>query len=128
MITLGIGVDIIKNSRIKKSINNKKFLLRIFSNHEIKKSEKIKNKISFFSKRFAAKEAFSKALGTGFREDLNFNDISVVNDKYGKPSIEMNKKIINLTNKRFKTKNVSIFLSISDEKKHSIAFVVIGKK
>ena len=128
MITLGIGVDIIKNSRIKKSINNKKFLLRIFSNHEIKKSEKIKNKISFFSKRFAAKEAFSKALGTGFRKDLNFNDISVVNDKYGKPSIEMNKKIINLTNKRFKTKNVSIFLSISDEKKHSIAFVVIGKK
>ena len=128
MITLGIGVDIIKNSRIKKSINNKKFLLRIFSNHEIKKSEKIKNKISFFSKRFGAKEAFSKALGTGFRKDLNFNDISVVNDKYGKPSIEMNKKIINLINKRFKTKNVSIFLSISDEKKHSIAFVVIGKK
>ena len=128
MKILGIGVDIIENSRIKRSILNKKFINRIFSKQEISKLNKINNKIAYFSKRFAAKEAFSKALGTGFREDLNFNDISVVNDKYGKPSIEMNKKIINLTNKRFKTKNVSIFLSISDEKKHSIAFVVIGKK
>ena len=125
---LGIGVDIIDNLRIKKSILNKKFIKRIFTKNEINISKKINNKASFFSKRFAAKEAFSKALGTGFRKDLNFNDISVVNDKYGKPSIEMNKKIINLINKRFKTKNVSIFLSISDEKKHSIAFVVIGKK
>ena len=128
MKTLGIGVDIINNYRIKKSISNKKFILRIFSKDEIKNSKKINNKTGFFSKRFAAKEAFSKALGTGFRKDLNFNDISIVNDKYGKPSIKMNKKIKNIVSKKFKTSRFNVFLSISDEKKHSIAFVVLGKK
>ena len=128
MQTLGIGVDIIENSRIEKSIGNKKFLDRIFSNQEISRSKNIYNKAAFFSKRFAAKEAFSKALGSGFRNGLNFNDISVVNDRYGKPSIKLNAKLKNIINKRFKTIKVNVFLSISDEKKHSIAFVVIGKK
>ena len=128
MKTLGIGVDIIENLRIKKSISNKKFLLRVFSKDEILKSQRTNNQTCFFSKRFAAKEAFSKALGTGFRKGLNFNDISIVNDKYGKPSIKMNNKIINIINKRFKTKKVNVFLSISDEKKHSVAFVVLSKK
>ena len=86
MKTLGIGVDIVQNSRIKKSIANEKFLLRIFTNDEINKSKKTKNKTAFFSKRFAAKEAFSKALGTGFRQTLNFKDISITNNKYGKPA------------------------------------------
>ena len=128
MQTLGIGVDIIENSRIKKSIKNKKFLSRVFSKIEIINSKKNNNKSGYFSKRFAAKEAFSKALGSGFRNGLNFNDISVVNDRYGKPSIKLNSKLKYIINKRFKTIKVKIFLSISDEKKHSIAFVVIGKK
>ena len=128
MKTLGIGVDIVQNSRIKKSITNEKFLLRIFTNDEINKSKKIKNKTAFFSKRFAAKEAFSKALGTGFRETLNFKDISVINDKLGKPSFFITKKIKNLIKKRFKINSFNFFLSISDEKKYSIAFVIIQKK
>ena len=128
MKTLGIGVDIVQNSRIRKSITNKNFLLRIFTNDEIVKSKKTKNKIAFFSKRFAAKEAFSKALGTGFRKGLNFNDISIVNDKHGKPFIIVNNKLKNIINKRFKTKKINVFLSISDEKNHSIAFVVLEKK
>ena len=128
MQTLGVGVDIIENSRIKKSIKNKKFLSRVFSKREILNSKKNNNKSGYFSKRFAAKEAFSKALGSGFRNGLNFNDISVVNDRYGKPSIKLNSKLKNIISKRFKTIKVNVFLSISDEKKHSIAFVVIGKK
>ena len=128
MKTLGIGVDIVQNSRIKKSITNKKFLLRIFTNDEINKSKKTKNKTAFFSKRFAAKEAFSKALGTGFRETLNFKDISIANNKHGKPSIKMNNKLHNLVIKKFKTKNINVLLSLSDESKHSIAFVVLEKK
>ena len=128
MKTLGVGVDIIENLRIKKSISNKKFLSRIFSNDEILKSKKINNKTCFFSKRFAAKEAFSKALGTGFRKGLNFNDISIINDKYGKPKIKINKKLNNIINNIFNTKKVNVHLSISDEKKHSIAFVVLDKK
>ena len=128
MKTLGIGVDIVQNSRIKKSITNEKFLLRIFTNDEINKSKKTKNKTAFFSKRFAAKEAFSKALGTGFRETLNFKDISITNNKQGKPSIKINNKLHNLINKKFKTKKINVLLSISDESKHSIAFVILEKK
>ena len=93
---LGIGVDIVENLRIKKSILNKKFVKRIFTKNEINISKKINNKASFFSKRFAAKEAFSKALGIGFRNSLNFIDISIINDNYGKPSIEINNKLKNL--------------------------------
>ena len=128
MDTLGIGIDIIENKRVKKSILNKKFVYRIFSNSEINDSKKSANKAGFFSKRFAAKEAFSKALGTGFRNGLNFKDISIVNDKFGKPFIKKNNKINNFMKKKFKTKNINIFLSISDEKKHSVAFVILEKK
>ena len=128
MKTLGIGVDIVQNSRIRKSITNEKFLLRIFTNDEINKSKKTKNKTAFFSKRFAAKEAFSKALGTGIRETLNFKDISITNNKRGKPSIKLNNKLHNLINKKFKTKKINVLLSISDESKHSIAFVILERK
>ena len=128
MKKLGIGVDIIENLRIKRSITNKRFLTRVFSNTEITNSKKTTNKTGYFSKRFAAKEAFSKALGTGFRKGLNFNDISIVNDKNGKPSIKLNNKLKNIINSKFKTKKINVFLSISDEKNHSIAFVVLEKK
>ena len=127
MKTLGIGVDIVQNSRIRKSITNEKFLLRIFTNDEINKSKKTTNRTAFFSKRFAAKEAFSKALGTGFRETLNFKDISITNNKHGKTSIKINNKLYNLINKKFKTKKINVLLSISDESKHSIAFVILEK-
>ena len=128
MKTLGVGVDIIENSRIKKSMLNKKFVSKIFSNLEIIKSKKTNNKTGYFSKRFAAKEAFSKAVGTGIRKGLNFSDISILNDKYGKPFIKITNKLRNIMKKKFKTSRVNVFLSVSDEKKHSIAFVVLGKK
>tara|TARA_Y100000590_G_scaffold460543_1_gene620076 strand:+ start:1304 stop:1690 length:387 start_codon:yes stop_codon:yes gene_type:complete len=128
MHTLGIGVDIIKNSRIKKSIINKNFINRIFSKQEIKDSKKIKNKVSFFSKRFAAKEAFTKALGTGFRNGLDFKDISIFNNKSGKPLFRINGKLKSLIKKKFKTKKINTLLSISDEKAYSIAYVIIEKK
>jgi holo-[acyl-carrier protein] synthase len=127
MATLGIGVDIVENSRIRKSINNKKFLLRIFTKNEIAQSIKTNSKVAFFSKRFAAKEAFSKALGLGFRKNLNFKDISIINNKYGKPSIKIKDKLQNIIKKQFKTNKVNILLSISDENKYSIAFVILEK-
>jgi len=127
MKTIGTGVDIVENSRIKKSIANNSFLNRVFTNKEILISKKIKNKTSYFAKRFAAKEAFVKSLGTGFRYGLNLKDISIINDKLGKPSFFINKKIKNLIKKRFKINSFNFFLSISDEKKYSIAFVVFQK-
>ena len=127
MKIIGTGVDIIENSRIKKSILKSSFLNRIFTKDEILISKKIKNKSSYFAKRFAAKEAFVKSLGTGFRYGFNFKDISVINDKLGKPSFLITKKIKNMIKKRFKINSFNFFLSISDEKKYSIAFVIFQK-
>ena len=123
----GIGVDIVENLRIKKLIKNKKFIQRVFSIKEITYSKKIKNKASYFSKRFAAKESLSKAIGTGFRNGLNFKDISIINDKYGKPKYEISTNVKKLICHRFKVKKIKISLSLADEKKYSIAFSVIHK-
>ncbi len=128
MKIIGNGVDIVKNSRIKRLISNKKFIQRIYSRSEINFSKKITNKEAFFAKRFAAKEAFVKSLGTGFRNNINFKDISVVNTPYGKPKILLNSKIKKIIDKKFKLNKFKIFLSISDEKKYSIAFVIINKR
>jgi holo-[acyl-carrier protein] synthase len=125
MKIMGIGVDIVRNKRISSSIKNKNFINRTFGKNEILISEKIDNKTSYFSKRFAAKEALSKALGTGFRDGLSFKDIEVVNDKLGKPYYIISSKIKNLIKKKKKIKNFNLFLSISDEKEYSIAFTII---
>mgnify|MGYP000930015901 FL=1 len=125
MKILGIGVDIIENKRIKNSIKNPKFKDRIYSSKELKLSSLSKNKVGYFSKRFAAKEAFAKALGTGFRNNLNFKDIEVINDKLGKPYYVKTKKITKIIKKKFNVKNFNCFLSISDEKEYSTAFTII---
>ena len=125
MKILGIGVDIIKNNRIKNSLKNNKFINRIYSAKELELSKQTKNKVAFFSKRFAAKEAFSKALGTGFRSGLEFKDIEIINDKDGKPQYVKNKKITKIVKKKFKIKDFNSFLSISDEKDYSTAFTII---
>ena len=127
MEIIGNGVDIIQNSRIKKLLKNPKFLLRIFSRSEIQDSKKIKNKTNFFAKRFAAKEAFVKSIGTGFRKSINFNDIYVKNNRLGKPKILFNNKVKNIMVKKFKSKKFNVFLSLSDEKHYSIAYVIINK-
>jgi len=127
MKIVGTGVDIVENSRIKKSILNNSFLNRIFTNEEILISKNMKNKSSYFAKRFAAKEAFVKSLGTGFRNGFDFKDISVINDKLGKPSFFISKKIKNMIKKKFKINSFNFFLSISDEKKYSIALVIFQK-
>ena len=127
MKIIGIGVDIVNNERIKKSINDRKFVNRVFSKVEIIYSKKIKNKSSYFAKRFAAKESLSKAIGTGFRKGLNFKDISIINDKKGKPYYKLNNNVKKLIYSIFKVKKIKISLSLADEKKYSIAFSVIHK-
>ena len=128
MKILGIGVDIIQNKRIKSLIKNGSFLKRTFGKNEIKFSKKIINKTNFFAKRFAAKESLVKSLGTGFRYNLNFKDIEILNDKNGKPYYSKCKKVDNIVNKRFKIKNYNMFLSITDEKDYSVAFTILQTK
>ena len=125
MKILGIGVDVIQNKRIKNLINNKSFIKRTFGKNEVKLSKKTSNKVNYFAKRFAAKEAFAKSIGTGFKNNLNFKDIEILNDKLGKPYYFKSKKITNIVNKKFKTKRYNLFLSITDEKDYSIAFTIL---
>ena len=129
MAILGTGIDIIENYRLKEILLKKKtnFKKKIFTINEVAYCDKKSNSISCYSKRFAAKEAFVKALGIGFRKNINFKDIEVVNNTYGKPYISINKKIANKIKTLFKVKKFNISLSISDEKKYSIASIIISK-
>ena len=95
----GIGLDIVNIHRIKK--------------------------YSCFAKRFAAKEAFSKALGTGISKGINFKDIEVNKDKMGKPFFIIKDKSLNIVNKILKKKKFIVFLSITDDKPYALASVTI---
>ena len=129
MSVLGTGIDIVENYRLKKLLLKKKsnFKSKIFTNNEIAYCEKKSNITNCYSKRFAAKEAFVKALGTGFRKNINFKDIEVLSNHYGKPYLLINKKVINKIKTSLKVKKFNILLSISDERKYSIASVIISK-
>ena len=125
MNIIGNGVDIVENKRINKLIDNKKFIKRVFTNKEIKFSKNIKNKTNYYAKRFAAKEAFVKALGTGFRNNIDLSDIEVINNKFGKPKINISKKVRVFIKKKFKLDKPKIYVSLSDENTHSIAYVIL---
>ena len=128
MKILGIGVDIVNNRRIQPLIRNQNFIKRTFGPNELKFSKNKVNRTNFFAKRFAAKEALSKSFGTGIRDNLNFKDIEILNDKNGKPYYSKCKKVDNIVNKRFKIKNYNMFLSITDEKDYSVAFTILQTK
>jgi len=127
MDIVGNGVDIIENRRIKKSLKIKGFINRVFTKNEIKNSKNLNNKVNYLAKRFAAKEAFVKALGEGFRNNINYNDIDISNDKKGKPLINISSKVKKFLKRKFKLNKYKIFISLSDEKKYSIAYVIINK-
>ena len=125
MKIFGIGTDIIQISRIKKSIKKKNFLERIYHTDEIKRCKKTKNSPHCFAKRFAAKEAFSKALGTGISKGINLNQIVVLNEKNGKPFIKLIENTKKNVEKKLKKKNYKISLSLTDEDDFAVAFVTI---
>ena len=104
MNIFGIGTDIVSVDRINKSLKNKNFLLRVFNSKEILKCKKKINNYNCFAKRFAAKEAFSKALGTGISKGINFNEIIVLNEKNGRPFIKLINKTKKIVEKKLKKK------------------------
>ena len=129
MNILGMGVDVVEIKRIKKIISkNNYFIKRIFTSQEIKYCTKNKKNANCYAKRFAAKEAFVKALGIGFRQNINFSDINIANNKLGKPSIKLNNFLSKKVRLIFKIKKFNIFLSISDETNYAFASVIISKK
>ncbi len=108
MKIFGIGTDIVNIKRLEKSLkkNENNFKKRIFSEKEIVYCEKKKYPYSYFAKRFAAKEALSKALGTGIRKGINFKNIVISNDMLGKPSIKLNGSTEKFLKKKLKLKNI----------------------
>ena len=123
---IGLGIDIIDNRRIQKTIDRfgNKFIERCFSVNEINISNQRQNSINYFSKRFAAKEACAKAMGTGLVKNINWKDIEIMNDINGKPYINLYNNALR-SFKKMSNKECNILLSLSDERNYSIANVSI---
>jgi|TARA_B110001450_G_C17455970_1_gene414068 holo-[acyl-carrier protein] synthase len=126
MKIFGIGTDIANINRFKKTLKNKKFINRVFNIVEIKKCSSNINKSNCYAKRFAAKEAFSKAIGTGISSGINFKEIIVYNIKTGKPKIKLLGNTKKIVNKIINKKKFNIYISLSDDKPFAIATVVIS--
>jgi len=128
MKIFGIGTDIVNIKRMDNSLKRYglNFKNRVFSKKEILYCEKKKNPSAFFAKRFAAKEAFSKALGTGIRKGVNLKNIEISNDIHGKPSILLRGNLQNYLKKKIKSKKYDIHLSLSDDKPWAQATVIIS--
>ena len=126
MKIFGIGTDIVKVKRLRKTINKKTFLYRLFHYNEVLRCNRTKNSLNCFAKRFAAKEAFSKALGTGISKGISFNEIIVLNEKNGKPFIKLIDKTKKIVERKIKKKKFKISLSLTDEGSYAVAFVTIS--
>ena len=128
---IGIGIDIVKTERIANLLNNfgNKFEQRIFTTNEITKGNQKSNlitKATYYAKRFAAKEAFSKAIGLGIGRGVNFVDIEIINDKNGKPKIKLTPLSKQFLQKYLNQNNFQIDLSMTDEKDIAQAIVIIS--
>ncbi len=129
MKIFGLGTDIVNTNRVKNSLRRTKSLKsRLFTSMEISYCDKKKDSFKCYAKRFAAKEAFAKALGLGISKGLKFKEIEIKNNKLGQPFINVlgnSKKIVNkLLNKRL----FKIHLSISDDNSFTIATVILTIK
>ncbi len=124
------GIDIIDIRRIKKTIDKfgDKFKKRCFSHNEILRSENTIKSSESYAKRYAAKEACAKALGTGLARGVFWKDIEVFNDRYGKPKIKLHNKALKFLRKINKELNCTIELSLTDEANYAIANVIIYEK
>ena len=123
----GNGIDIIDINRIRKVINKygNRFKKRCFSASEIQRSEKRLNSEESYAKRYAAKEACAKALGTGLARGVFWKDIEVENNQFGKPFIKLHGNAKEIFKNMNKNSNTHIEVSLSDEKKYAIANVTI---
>ncbi|QCI22120.1 holo-ACP synthase [Buchnera aphidicola] len=124
MSIVGLGVDVIEILRIKKIFFNYKhqFAKKILSINEWEKYVLSNHKVNFLAKKFAAKEAASKALGTGISSKIKFNQLELYHDTLGKPKL----RFLTYALKRSKKiKCKSIHVSISDQKLYAYALVIL---
>tara|TARA_B100000029_G_scaffold65503_1_gene58504 strand:- start:2866 stop:3255 length:390 start_codon:yes stop_codon:yes gene_type:complete len=121
----GIGTDIVNINRIKSAIkkSNQAFKRKVYTKFEIKACERRKNKTECFAKRFAAKEAFFKAVGVANK--LKFSEVEVRNNSSGAPKLIVRGVSLKNLKKIFKNKKFKIHLSLSDDKPWAVASVII---
>jgi len=121
---IGIGVDIAKVPRFEKVLerHGERFVERILHPNEQKRYQTHGQPLAFFAKRYAAKEALSKALGTGIAKGVNFNEIEVKQDENGRPFLVLHDSTLEVAN-QLGVKN--LFLSLSDEQDYAVANVVL---
>ena len=128
---IGLGSDLIDIRRIEKTFIKfgDRFRDRIFTKNEIEKCEKRSEKMSCYAKRFAAKEAAAKALGTGFRKGVYWKDLEVINFTSGKPTMKFHgnskKRLESIIENK---KTALINLSITDEYPYAQAILTIESK
>ena len=118
----GIGTDIIEISRIRDAINRtSSFKRKVYTEKEIEYIEKKKEPYPSYAGRFAAKEAVSKALGTGVR-GFSLNDVEILNDELGKPTVTLYNNLLN------HVEDLKIQISISHSKEYAVSTVIIYKE
>lgn len=121
---IGIGTDMVKVERLAKSVERygDRFVKKIFTGEEVQHCQNRADSIGCLAKRFAAKEAFVKALGTGMAHGIWFTDIQVIHDSSGRPGLsfsgEVQRRLSNMG-------PMNVHLSLSDEKEFAIAFVIL---
>jgi len=120
----GVGIDMIEVERVEANINKGDFRGMIFSETEISYCESKKNKFEHYAARFAAKEAFFKALGTGWLENTKFNEVEIINTENGKPEVNL----LGLTLETVNALGIKkILVSLSHIKTTASAVVIVEK-
>ncbi|MDY0291272.1 MAG: holo-ACP synthase [Desulfuromonadaceae bacterium] len=124
MAVAGLGTDIVRVERFADFIacNNRGVLERLFTHAELEYALPRRQAAEHLAARFAAKEAFLKALGTGLREGLSWHDMEVCNNHYGAPSLKLSGE----AEKMFRARGLhAVFLSYSHEREYAVATVVL---
>ena len=119
---VGIGNDIIEIERIEKAISKEGFKNKVYTQKELENIKKRGDRVETYAGIFSAKEAISKAIGTGVRE-FSLTDLEILNDDLGKPYVAVSEKLDKII--KDKKENYQIEISISHSKKYAIAMVII---
>ena len=133
---IGMGTDIVNMDRIEESLNKfgDSFIKKCFTINEANEAKEKPDQTAFFSKRFAAKEAFFKALGTGFTQGVSWQDLEISNTPSGKPQIKVQGRSLEILNKLSRDilnssySDLEVHISISDDKPFATSTVIIEKR
>ena len=119
---VGIGNDIIEIERIEKAISKESFKNKVYTQRELENIEKRGDRVETYAGIFSAKEAISKAIGTGVRE-FSLTNLEILNDDLGKPYVVVSERLDKII--KSKKEDYQIEISISHSKKYAIAMVII---